>query len=105
MFECILTEQNKYNFLNAAGSLQIRLSFAKSDGSRLIHRIAINTGADGWKGNRPEAALLRHSQRFAIARSKQFRFALSTSAIHRADGMDNVPGGQTACFGNDGLAR
>ena len=62
--------------------------------ARRSNRIAVNAGADRWKGN--TAGLTGHGklQRVAITSRQQRRFSLSAAAPHRANRMHHIPSRQ-----------
>ena len=62
----------------------------QGDLARLIQRVTIGTGAEGWKGDRFAVVFRRQLQAAVVGRLQQVCFALVASSPVRPDSMDHV---------------
>ncbi len=76
---------------------------AKGDGSGFVNWIAESSGRDGREGQGLDSMIVGDADGLTIATGERFGLMLA-SAIHGADGVNYVFGGQASGGGDDGFA-
>ena len=69
-----------------------------------VQRIAVNSGADGGKGQARQAMLRSQRQAVAVARPEQVRLAVLATVPDRPHSVDDVAGGQAVAVRDHRLA-
>jgi hypothetical protein len=63
-----------------------------------------DAATDGWEGQRPQAVAARQRKTGTVATGKQLPFSVFSAMPHRANGMNDISGGQAITFGQFRLA-
>jgi len=80
-----------------------RLSRRKGNKSRFAHRIAVDPGADGGKGDAFQAVPMRNFETAAVGGLQQFRLTMFAVLPDRSDRVDDMPGREPVAAGYLGV--
>jgi len=83
---------------------QFHHRFAHGDFNCGFDRETVNTAADGGERKGPETVLAGNGKTGGIATLEQFPLAVIAAIPYRADGVDDVRGGELIALGEFGLA-
>ncbi len=102
--QCAFVEQNKPDLANMRRMHQSFASAGDGNLRRQLNRITVNPGRNRRKRDGAEPEFVGNLNRLDMAAGQGFRFSLPAAAPNRADGVNDILGGQSASRGSDSLA-
>ena len=99
----MLFRSRESHFLHFLVLSQETCGFSERNLRGVAHGISVNTATDRREGQPADAVFQRQYETGAVTGGQQFRFTFGAAFPYRADGVDDMPGGQTVAARDLGL--
>jgi hypothetical protein len=101
---CVCLWKFKDHLFDGIVFAQFRGRFADRDLDSEVEGKAVDAATDGWEGQSPQAVAARERKARTIATGKQLPFSVFSAIPYRANGMNDISGGQAITPGQFRLA-